>query len=128
MVIDENEAIEIEALFYNYGSDTSIPGDGSAWMMEEADYWVTNLPNAYLDTRFMDSDNEKSYAIIQKILKQIIVIKYNSVIWVLEEELLVFGQSIIREDIIMIILIFYIEFIEEMAMNGLYLMKSMKVQ
>lgn len=63
LIIDNNEAIEIEALFYNYGADSTIPGDGTAWLMELPDFWRTNLPFAYLDTRFMDSENEKSYAI-----------------------------------------------------------------
>ena len=61
--IDDNEAVEIEVLFYNYGTDTGIPGNGKAWLSSEGNSWYSNLPSCYRDTRFMDSGDEKSYAV-----------------------------------------------------------------
>jgi hypothetical protein len=63
LVIDDNEAIEMEVLFYNYGSGTGIPENGTAYMSTLPYAWFSNLPDAYLDTRFMDEDTTKSYAI-----------------------------------------------------------------
>lgn len=65
LVIDQNEALEVEVLFYNYGQEEGIPDQGTAWMYDipEADDWKSNLPAVYLDTRFLDDDEEKSYAV-----------------------------------------------------------------
>ncbi|GEM_PF-2591234 len=64
LVMDSNEAIEAEVLFYNYGSGMGVPGNGKAWMSSfPPKSWSTNLPNGYLDTRFMDSSDERSYAV-----------------------------------------------------------------
>jgi hypothetical protein len=60
---DSNEAIEMEALFYNYGGLNDVPGYGYAYMYTDGEGWSTNLPGGYLDTRDLDSDNEKSYAV-----------------------------------------------------------------
>ncbi|MFD2670647.1 hypothetical protein [Marinicrinis sediminis] len=61
--IDSNEAIEMEALFYNYGDLSDVPGYGYAYMYTEGEGWSTNLPGGYLDTRDLDPDTEKSYAV-----------------------------------------------------------------
>src|SRR5690606_21772302 len=64
LVVDGNEAIEAEVLFYNYGPGTGIPGNGYAYMnVYPPISWSTNLPNGYLDTRFMDSGEEVSFAV-----------------------------------------------------------------
>jgi hypothetical protein len=64
LVIDNNEAIEAQILFYNYGIGTGIPGNGKAWMSSfPPKYWATNLPSGYLDTRFFDNSGEKSFAV-----------------------------------------------------------------
>lgn len=61
--LDSNETFEAEILFYNYGNNATIPGNGTGWMTESPDSWFSDLPGAYLDTRFMDDDGLKSYAV-----------------------------------------------------------------
>ena len=61
--IDENEAFEAEIKFYNFGPGEGIPGHGYAYMNFETVDWCSNLPGVYNDTRFMDEDTEKSFAV-----------------------------------------------------------------
>jgi hypothetical protein len=56
--LDSNEALEMEVVFYNYN-------DGHSFFDETKDIvsWFTNQPNAYLDTRLFDNDQEASYCV-----------------------------------------------------------------
>ena len=56
--LDSNEALEMEVVFYNYN-------DGHSFFDETKDIvsWSTNQPNAYLDTRLFDNDQEASYCV-----------------------------------------------------------------
>ncbi|GAB1780042.1 hypothetical protein PMEGAS67_55190 [Priestia megaterium] len=63
--LDNNEAIEVEALFYNYGlsDEKPVPGDGKAWMQELPFFVDSNLPKFFIDTRFGDETTSVSYAV-----------------------------------------------------------------
>lgn len=79
MKLDQNEALEAEVVFYNYGPEKSyfnpnmggwqysstMPGRGYAYMKEQ-EYYNHNFPSEaypYLDTRWGDSANEGAFCI-----------------------------------------------------------------
>ena len=70
LVIDDNEALEVEVLLYNEGKGVGIPGDGTAWYNPSCSIGThkiivdfdTNLPSGYLDTRYGDSDKHLSFS------------------------------------------------------------------
>jgi hypothetical protein len=56
--IDDNEALEAEVLFYNYGPNEKIPSTGRAYIYTQ-EYWNHNIPAEaypYVDTRFCDEN------------------------------------------------------------------------
>lgn len=69
--IDNNEALEVEVLFYNYGQGVGIPQRGKAFMNQEPYSWSSNLPGAYKDTRFLDDPREPSYAVGTKYINDL---------------------------------------------------------
>lgn len=60
--IDDDEALEAEVLFYNYGRDEGIPENGLAYMYTK-EFYAHNIPTyayPYEDTRFLDKENMKT--------------------------------------------------------------------
>ncbi len=63
LCIDENEALESEVIFYNYGPSTTNPnilGSGKAYIYS-IDFVSHNIPDdarPYLDTRYLDEVND----------------------------------------------------------------------
>ncbi|ASS41623.1 hypothetical protein AXF21_06950 [Eubacterium minutum ATCC 700079] len=58
---DENEAIELQMLFYNYKNDPyNTRGYSFLPPEKEMKSWYSTFPNAYLDTNFGDNQNEIS--------------------------------------------------------------------
>ncbi|WP_411337149.1 hypothetical protein [Ruminococcus gauvreauii] len=68
LIVDDNEVLEIEIVFYNYNSatdpDVSVEDFGYSFVDLSADFtWSTNQPMEYLDTSFADSAKEVSLCI-----------------------------------------------------------------
>lgn len=65
--IDDNEALEMEIVLYNYANANSASERGSSFMPvlgeEEYRYFYSNIPNAYVDTSFGDSKEELSFCV-----------------------------------------------------------------
>lgn len=65
--IDDNEALEMEIVLYNYANASSVSERGSSFMPvlgeKEYRYYYSNIPNAYIDTSFADSKEELSFCV-----------------------------------------------------------------
>ena len=63
---DDNEALEMEVVFYNYLNATAEKEKGSSYQYhktDESSSWATNQPNAYIDTTFSDNNDEISFCV-----------------------------------------------------------------
>ena len=62
---DDNEALELEIVFYNYYDveDNDLKGRSFIPTNCTITQWYANYENAYLDTNFMDGEYEESYCV-----------------------------------------------------------------
>lgn len=82
---DNNEALELETVFYNY-LDGAEEERGNSFIPVDGDviYWESTLPNPYLDTNIFDGDEEISACVGEEHTADLI--KGKEYMWSIETE------------------------------------------
>lgn len=64
LLVDSNETLEMEVVFYNYKNANNRDERGNAFQLRKSGVvWTTNQPNSYLDTAFGDPETEVSFCV-----------------------------------------------------------------